>query len=64
MIVVEEDLTNHVKECDVMKADKDATIAEAKQLALDLKEAQFQTMSVREELKQASEIASRKPYLM
>ena len=54
MIAIEEDLTNRIKESDLLKAEKDAAIAEATRLAQDLKEAQFQATTMKEELKQAS----------
>lgn len=64
MTVVEEDLKNCIKEYKLLKSEKDALGANAQQLDLDLKHTKIQKLNAEEELKQASEIASGKPYLL
>lgn len=61
---VEGGLGNCIKEFELSRSRKESLATEAKQLGLDLKEARIQSSSAEEELKQASDIAVGKPYLL
>lgn len=61
---VEGDLSNRIKECNLLKSEKDTLATDVRRLGMDLKEARFQATSTKEELKQASDITSGKPYLL
>lgn len=64
VIIVEGDLGNHTQEYESLKAEHDTLATNFKQLNLDLKHTKIQMDNAQEELKQAMEIVSGKPYLL
>lgn len=62
--IAEEELTKCVIECDTLNTAKDVDAAEIKKLGQDVKRVEFHAKSVREELRQASEVVAGMPYLM
>ena len=61
---VEDDLKSVFTECDALKASKEKDAAELKKLTSERQEAASRANAAKEELRQATDIAAGKPYLL